>query len=265
MTNFSPRLPAPRFLLLAILALLCQMAAAGEGETKLLACMRSNIPPTVRVQDFELTTTDRTGGTRLLKGRFYAKQENKLLRAMVKLTAPADLNGAAYLVKEGEKSDDMFVFIPALNKTRRIRGGAGDGPLFGTDFSYAEIKQVENALSGVTPKLEGVETIEGHGTKIISVSPEKSANSRYTRMRAWVDDASCIPLRIEFLEGTTPRKRLTAPAASLAKAGNYWYPGEVTMVDLKENTKTKLKITGVKSGEDVPLRYFDERNFYLGG
>ena len=37
------------------------------------------------------------------------------------------------------------------------------------------------------------------------------------------------------------------------------------MTDLKENTRTKLRIIGVKSGEEISDRYFDSRNFFLGG
>ena len=99
---------------------------------------------------------------------------------------------------------------------------------------------------------------------VVGVVPTPESASRYSRIRAWIDDASCVALKVDFMEGAAPRKRLTAPVAAIAKAGEYWYVNESTMTDLKLGTRTQLKITGVKSGEDLANRYFDSRNFFLG-
>jgi len=256
-----------RMLLLALAsaaAMAPGLAQAGPAEDKLIACMRDNIPKTLRIQEFDLTATDRAGAARLLRGRLFAKREEGKLKAMLRLTSPADVDGSSYLMLEGEKLDQMYVFLPALNKVRRINGGSGDGPLFGTDLSYADIKQISNAFSGSSPTLEGSEKIDGRTVQRISVTPHAESGSRYRRIRAWVDETSCVALKAEFMEGETVRKRLASPAASLTKSGAYWYAAEATMSDLKEGSRTRLKVTGVKSGEDVANRYFDSRNFYVG-
>lgn len=239
-------------------------AHAGPAEDKLMTCMRANIPPTLRIQEFQLTSVDRKGEKRAMQGKLFAKREGDLLRAMLKLTSPTDVNGAAYLIREGEKADEMYVFLPAINRTRRIVGGAGDGPLFGTDLSYADIKQVQNAFAGSSPKIEGKEKIENRAATILGVAPTPESGSKYSRIKAWIDDESCVAVKVEFLEGTTVRKRLQAGPGAVAKSGTYWYINDSTMTDLKLGTRTQLKITGVKSGEELAQRYFDSRNFFLG-
>lgn len=250
--------------LLMAAALLAAPAYAGPAEDKLMSCMRANIPKTLRIQEFDLTATDRAGASRLLRGKLFAKREDEKLKSMLRLVAPADVSGASYLLLEGDKADQMYVYLPALNKVRRINGASSDGPLFGTDLSYADIKQVNNAFSGSAPTLEASEKIDGRAVKRISVVPHAETGSRYSRIRAWVDEASCVAIKAEFLEGETVRKRLLSPAASLTKSGAYWYAAEATMSDLKEGSHTTLKVTGVKSGEEVANRYFDSRNFYVG-
>lgn len=249
----------------AVLASAQAASPTPSPEQKILACMRANIPPSLRIQEFQINSMDRKGEKRLLSGRLFALREGELLRAMLKLTAPADMSGAAYLIREGKKADEMYVYLPALNRTRRITGGAGDGPLFGTDLSYADIKQLQSAFSGSAAKLLGQQKLDGRATTQLSAVPTPESGSRYTQMHAWIDDISCLPLKVEFLEGKTIRKRLESPASAISKAANYWYVSESTMTDLKLGTKTQLKITGVKSGEDLAKRYFDSRNFYLGG
>lgn len=248
-----------------IAALHLAPAAAGPAEDKLMACMRANIPKTLRIQEFDLTAIDRAGGTRPLRGKLFAKREDDKLRAMFRLVAPADVNGSSYLIREGEKSDEMYVFLPALNKVRRINGASSDGPLFGTDLSYSDIKQINNAFSGSAPTIEASEMLDKRKVKRLSVKPHVETGSRYSLIRTWIDEATCVAIKAEFLEGTTVRKRLSSPAASLTKSGDYWYPAEATMSDLKEGSRTVLKITGVKSGDELANRYFDSRNFYVGG
>lgn len=260
-------LPRPGFLAALLMPFALAWSAAiqaGPAEDKLLACMRANIPPTLRIQEFDLNAIDRAGGKRNLRGKLFAKREKEQLRAMLRLVAPADVSGASYLLIEGDKADQMYVYLPALNKVRRIAGASSDGPLFGTDLSYADIKQINNAFGGSDAMIEASEKLDGRAVKRLAVKPHAESGSRYSQIRAWVDEQTCVALKAEFMEGKVARKRLLAPAAALTKAGDTWYAAEATMHDLKEGSRTQLKVTGVKSGEDLANRYFDARNFYIG-
>lgn len=241
--------------------------AATPAETeKVLSCMRANIPQTLRIQSFELNSVDRAGTSRVLKGKLYGSREDDKLRAMLKIEGPADLRGAAYLLREGLKgADEMYVYLPALNKVRRVVGSNTDSPLFGTDFSYNDIKQISHAFSGGEVTLEGAgELPGGRKTHILTMKPDAAAQSRYALIRAWVDEKTCVILQAEFMEGASARKRFSADAAKLKQAGKHWYLEEANMEDLRDKTRTRLKITGVKSDTDLASRYFSPSAFYVG-
>src|SRR5687767_12494988 len=102
---------APLFLLVL---LWLPMAWAQGAADKIQNCMRANIPETVRIQTIEVTAIDRTGGERLLKGRLYGTREKQLVRVMMRVESPQDLAGAAYLVREAQKSDEMYIYLPAI-------------------------------------------------------------------------------------------------------------------------------------------------------
>jgi len=242
-----------------------ELAAAAPVD-KIIECMRGNVPPTLRVQQVELTSTDRAGGLRTLKGRLFAMRESGLVRSMLRIAEPADLSGAAYLVREAapDHSDEMYMYLPSVNRVRRITGASADGPLLGTDFSYNDVKQLENAFDGTAPGLQPPETLQGRPTWVITIRPKVGQDSRYSQVKSWVDQKTCVALKIDFLEGDTVRKELTAPASGLQQSDKYWYLAEAQMRDLKENTKTDLKVVGVTSGSDLPSRYFDAHSFYLG-
>lgn len=253
--------------LLAGLAVIALPARADDALQKVLDCMRANIPETLRIQDVELSATDRTGGTRTLKGKVFAIKEKGLARAMLAIRSPSDLNGAAYLMRqtEGTRGDEIYFYLPAVSRVRRISGASADTSLLGTDFSYNDMKELQNAFAGQSAKLEKPDVVEQRPTWVLSLAPQAGATSRYSGVRAWVDQKSCIALKVEFYEGKTVRKQFSAPAASLQQAANYWYAGEAQMQDLKEGTRTRLKIVGVTSGAELPSRLFDPQMFYTGG
>jgi len=230
------------------------------------ACMRANIPPALQIRQFSLNAVDHNGAGRLMKGRLYAIRDNGLLRTMLRIDSPPDLRGAAYLLREGEaaQQDAMYVYLPALNKVRRIMGGTQDNPLFGTDLSYADLKQISHAFSGGQIELEKTDKIDGRDTYILGLIPDASQQSRYSRIRTWVDRESCVALRAEFIADGQARKRYSASAKDLLKAGPHWYVAKGVMEDLGEHSRTQLSIDGVATSDALPDLYFNPRSFYLG-
>ena len=109
-----------------------------------------------------------------------------------------------------------------------------------------------------------VAQIDGRATQVLWFKAPQESQSRYDAVRVWVDQKTCVPLQAEYMEGKAVSKRLSMPAASLRKSGNYWYAEQAEMRDLKEGTRTTLRILGVTHAKELPGRYFDPNAFYLG-
>ena len=252
---------------LAVAGLLLALPAmADPAVDKVLECMRANVPPTLRIQEIQMQATDRSGATRTLKGKLYAMRDKGLLRAMVHINEPSDLAGASYLVREtgADRADEMYMFLPAVNRVRRITGASADSSFLGTDFSYNDVKEIENAFSDADGKLEKADQIEQRPVNVMAFRPKADQGSRYSLLRAWVDQKTCVALRVDFLEGQAVRKQLSAPVSALQQSGNYWYLSQAQMQDLKDHTNTRLQVLGVSSGADLATRYFDPHSFYVG-
>ena len=251
--------------LLMALALWPLAAAADPALDQTLNCMRANIPPSVRIQLVEVNAWDRTGGQRTLKGRLFGTKENGRVRIMLRVEAPADLAGAAYLVREGEKMDEMYLYLPAMQRVRRITGASLDGQLWGTDLSYNDLKQIQNAFSGASVTMEpAAAKYDGRDVSVLTFAPRKEDGSRYTSMRARIDQQTCVPLSVEFIDPSGVRKTLTVKAADLKQSNSRWYAEEAQVKDIKNGTHTRLKVTGVLAGDTLAGRYFSPQTFYLG-
>ncbi len=237
---------------------------ADEALDSVIGCMRSNIPNTVQIKEVELIATDRVGATRTLRGRLYGTREDDRLRAMMKIGSPADLAGAAYLMREKAEGDEMYVYVPALQKVRRITGAGVDGALWGTDISYGDVRQLNNAFTSGRSTLEGAGELGGRKVHHLSVKPNPDEASRFSVIKVWVDQQTCVSLRADFMEGSVVGKRLEVEPASLRQSGEHWYAGEAMMSDLKEGTQTRLKVLGLSSDVNLSGRYFNPSTFYLG-
>ncbi|HVT35504.1 MAG TPA: outer membrane lipoprotein-sorting protein, partial [Nevskiaceae bacterium] len=170
---------------LLMLALCSVAARADEGADQMLKCMHANVPPTLRVQQIELTVTGREGDDRKLTGRLYAAPDAQgRLQAMLKIDAPADLAGAAYLVHESDDylKDGMYVYLSSVKRVRRVSGTFADGALLGTHFSYNDFRQLQTAFAGTPATLEaGEDNLDGRPARILDFTP--GADSRYSRVR----------------------------------------------------------------------------------
>ena len=248
------------------LLLLIPFSLAAKPLQQIEDCMRANLPESVQVRTFELIARDPAGGERKMKGRLYGKLEDGLIRATMKLDAPADMNGAAYLLREAKEADreEKFIYIPSLKRVRRIAGGMKDTSLFGTDLTYADLKQISYAFTGGKLNFEREEELQSRPQWVLNLAPEPMQQSRYDKLRAWIDQQSCMMLQVDFLQADSVRKRFTGQAQNLTQSGPHWYLSEGVIEDLQKGSSTILKFTDVRAGEELAERLFSPSVFHLG-
>jgi hypothetical protein len=254
-------------------AVLAGLAAAGPaaaqgGAGTVLACMQAGLPSSLRVQHIELETTDKSGAARTLNGRLYAMREaaaggEGLMRVMLHIDGPDYLAGAAYLMRQGKPGEDdgMYVFLPSVNRVRRVIGDAGYDSLLGTNFSYIDFREIEGAFDGEPAALEGTEQLDQRPAEVLRFKSGSAAAGGYSSVRAWIDQQACVAVKVEFYEGQTLRKVLTAPAAGLVHAGGSWYPSRAEMRDLRDGTVTRLRLREIAGQGEPPARLFDPQQF----
>jgi hypothetical protein len=246
-------------------------APADPAAQKIVECMRAAVPQHLTVGAFELTTFDRVGGSRTLKGRLFTTRSDSaarsgLMHASLRIEAPAEFKGAAYLVQETDDylRDGMFVYLPAVKRVRRVTGSFADASLMGTNFSYFDFKQLQHAFGDLSATVEGVEHVNGRPAHVLRFKALPGAETRYTAVKAWIDRDTCVAVRGEFYEGAKLAKELSSPMGSLKQAGKVPYVAEYTMLDPGDKTRTVLKVDKLDSDTQPARRYFEPTAFYLG-
>jgi hypothetical protein len=255
--------------LLLALVIAGPSAADGDGAADVEECMLGNLPQTTSVQTVVFRSTDRVGAVSELEAKIYWKRfDDGLNRVMLKLAKPEKLRGAAllYIEKKGDRRD-LFVYLPAIGKVRRVTSRMVSTSMFGTDFAYEDFER----LQGLTPddferrRLPDAE-VEGQTLQVIETRPAEDYGSAYERAIAYVDRETCVPAKLELYErGDRLRKVLTVDRSRVTREGEGWIPRIVRMEDLRDDTHSELVVEEIEVGKPISRKFFSQRELESGG
>ena len=240
--------------------------AGAKTLAEIQACMRANVPQTLQVREFEIVSIAASGEQETLVGRLYARHEDERFSAMMSLSAPADLRGAAYLVRESrdaDKDEELFVYLPALDKIRRVTGNMKGRSLFGTDFSYSDLRRVTFAITDEEVRFEREESLNNRPSWVLSLVPDEGSGESFEQMLSWVDQDTCLIMRADFLSAGEVTRRFSASAEHLLQSGKHWYFSHAAIENLADGTRTEFEVKEVLSNEDLANRLFNPRLFHL--
>lgn len=242
----------PNAVRIVLLSLVLASAVRAEPPAdpkvdEVVRCLQRNVPKQSSSNDARLVSTDGAGGTREFAFRFTAKRmPDGLRRAKICVTAPPDLRGAQVLTMENEGGlPESFLYTEELHTPKRITGAGRGGGIFGTDFTFEDFERFMNLnRTDATRRLPDAE-LDGRTAYVLESTPLEPDQAHYSKVKSWIDPATCVVVQAEFYAGSDqPKRRLQADRV-IAKDG-LSYPSRVTLRDLADGTQTTLQITAAE-------------------
>ena len=175
-------------------------------------------------------------------------------RSRIEFEAPADVKGTRMLTwthKQGD--DDQWLFLPAINRVKRISAGSKSGSFMGSEFAYEDLGSQE--LDKYKHKLVGEEVLAGRKSWKIERKP-LDARSGYSKQVQWIDQQYMAPLKVEYFD----RKGELLKTATFTKYQKYgkWFRADVlTMVNHQTKKESHLTWTNHKLTEAVKPKDFE--------
>ena len=187
--------------------------------------------------------------------------ENGLSRVMLRLREPRDLRGAGFLLIEKKPRVDMFVYLPDLEKVRRVTTRMLSGSLFGSDFTYEDFQRLQGMeVEGQSERLADA-TLDGVSVHVVAHHPAPDTGSGYERVVTYVARDTCVALKTEMWErGERLRKVLTADRESVFQRDGVRISRNLLMEDLRDKTSTRLVVTEIEVGTEIPRKIFTVLN-----
>lgn len=156
--------------------------------------MSGNIQSTVA-----LTITEKNGAVRTRKLNMITKSyDDGTIKRMVKFLDPADVRGTAMLIIDNkDNQDDMWIYLPALKKTRRIVSTEKGKSFMSSEFSNADMSSGSNADFRIRHMPEsgkgGAWIIES-----VPVSDDKADEYGFSRKITYLEMGSLKTRKIDF-------------------------------------------------------------------
>lgn len=238
--------------------LLPRPLAALEPVEPVTACMARNAPEVTSVQTIEMRAKDRIGAERSIRGKVYWKRfDDGFSRVLAHFSEPMDIDGTRLLLIGKAERNDMFLYMPAVRKVRRINSQSMKGNIFGTDFSYEDFERLQGMSGRAEARRLADAELNGRPVYVLATRPPPDSGSAYERVVSHVDRETCVPLKIELFErGERLRKVLTAEREKVKREGDIWVPHEIVMRDLRDDTETRLVVDEIEVGAEIPDRTF---------
>jgi outer membrane lipoprotein-sorting protein len=199
-------------------------------------------------QEMEATLIliDEKGSERTRVIEMYQKGDD---RRLARFTEPADQRGIAVLSLPG---GNIYVYLPAYRKVKRIASHVKNSRFAGTDFTYEDMEARSYAASYDASLLR---TENEH--YVLQMVPQDRA-SEYSKQVIWVRKSNFMADKIEFYDQAGRLcKRLTS--SRIEKIDGYWVAREREMVDLIRNHRTRMIVRDIHFDQGLSDQLFTER------
>lgn len=253
---------------LTALVLLATFSAAAQGDPA-REIMDKNFAAT-RVRDsiagatFTLTNRDGAARVRQTQGWTKLRANGRDNMRLVRFTAPADIKGTATLMLENSGAeDDLWVYLPALGKVRRLSASNKKEGFVGTDFSYGDI--IGHRPEDWSHRVLRDEAVDGQACVVVESVPANDAvrqTSGYSKRVNWVRKDNFVAIRGEVFDlNGTLAKRLSASDIRQVSSGaqTRWQPMLSTAENLATGHRTEIRFENFKADQNVAESLFTAR------
>ena len=171
---------------------------------------------------------------------------------------PRDIKGTAFLsFTHSLKSDEQWLYLPALKRVKRISSSNKSGPFMGSEFAYEDISSQE--VEKYKYKFIKNDKIDGRDTFVVERFPQYK-KSGYTKMVTWIDKEMYQPLKIEFYDRKRSLLKTLTQHDYKKHLDKYWRPGRLEMVNHQTGKSTTLLWQVYKFKNGFGKRDFDRNS-----
>ena len=191
------------------------------------------------------------------------QQNNNTTRRVIRFLSPSDVrNTTTLIVEHMDKDDEIWVYLPALKKIRRLASNNKKNSFVGTDLSYGDL--VGHKPEDWNHKLLRQEKVAGTDAYVVESVPKAAkvaADTGYSKRVSWVASDSFVALKAEFYD----------PAGALLKTlenndvklvddkGRKWQAMSMHVANKQTGHTTYIKVDRLEANTPVSDELFSTR------
>lgn len=172
-------------------------------------------------------------------------------RAFMEFVAPARDRGTRFL----KLGDEMWIYVPSVEKSMKIAGHMLRQSLMGSDFSYDDMTSNQKLKDLYEIEVLGTDTImDKECWKLQLIG--KVAKVTYYKRITWIDQKSYLPVRSELYAKSGKLMR-EVTITDFKEIDGHNYPTRIKMINkLRKDTYTEIILEDVELDVEIPKRIF---------
>lgn len=183
---------------------------------------------------------------------------NGVSKTIVRFTAPPDVKGTALLIHDYEnKADDMWIYLPALRKERRIVSNEKGKSFMGSEFSNADMSKPN--LNDFEYRILSSENLENTICwKIESIGKTEAIKEEngYSKRIAWIAKENYLVHKMEFYDLNGTLKHIQTIKDYRKQPDGTYFAHYMEKENLLNGRKSIMIINKFQSGSSLPENTF---------
>lgn len=212
-----------------------------------------------------MTLTNEKGQQRVRKMRSVSVlQPNGIdTTLLIRFLFPGDVQGTGYLqIQHSEADDDMWIYLPALKKVRRLVANNKKDSFVGSDFSYGDI--LLPVVDTYRHRVLKSDVLDGEDCYVIESIPANEDIQKdygYSKWIAWIRKNNFMEKKAEYYDGSGRLlKTQHIPAVKeVDTKAHKWWALKREVVNHQTGHRTELMFDALDADKPVSEDFFTTR------
>jgi hypothetical protein len=200
--------------------------------------------------NFTIHIRDSKGNDRVRKISTVTGKFDGVNKTLIKFTSPADVKGTTLLIYDYvSKDDDMWIFMPALKKTRRLVSSEKSKSFMGSEFTNADMSKPN--MEDFNYELLGSADVDGKDCwKIESTGKTQDIrnNLGYNNQISYIDKSNYLCYKVEYYDLSGKLQRIRSLSDYRKLTGNKYFAYHSVMENIRTNRVSEMIIEKLQSG-----------------
>lgn len=218
-----------------------------------------------------LTLIDKKDRQRIRELKMFSMENSEVEKSIIYFLTPSDVKGTAYMAfdwKDDNKEDDSWLYLPALQKVKRVAASDESGAFMGSDFSYTDINGTD--YPDFTYAMEkDSDSVDGQDCWVIRSTPKSEAvikKTGYTGATSWVrkDNLLIVQGKIDLDKGGRIKY---FSASEIEQIDGIWLAKKLQMITTRNGKKehaSVLQFSDIVYNQKVDGSIFDTQAMQRG-
>jgi outer membrane lipoprotein-sorting protein len=182
---------------------------------------------------------------------------NSSKKSYTRFTSPASIEGTAFLTWENKDAeDDQFLYLPDLQRVRRIVSSQKSSRFVNTDYTYEDFQSRE--VDKDNHRILREETYLNYDCWVLeSIPKDIDEDTQYGKRTSWIIKQVYLPIKAEYFDKNGNLVKIFS-TQKIKQIDGIWSILESEMKDLERDHRTLMRTDEIQYNTGIPDRVFTQ-------